>query len=380
MKKIKYLSLILILVLAITSIFFKDQLIAFAEKYDIETAEPGKIYNHGDDLVIYEESDFGSSYYYDVMLEKLTYIAYEDANGNLMYFYSPLAAGSGIFSSEETKVGYDCKSNLIHYEEEFLKDNEYYQSLTEEEKKEYYDDVLGFFTNICYYGEMYSGNSIHLNEVEKWIVVESKYKTIGEYCENSSAIRYSKMCDEFIPNSGGSSGPDLTDNKVITLREYQVPEFEFTCEPATIKYKEKTECELKVNTAEKIVEIITSLNNEELHLEDVVVKEGWKLIESEDGNYVLENEEGFSGNGVVLTATLTANKNENKQVEIRLDDLTYKTKFGATNTTDLPSNVTVESVEENPETADVMIVIIIALFTASGYFIIKSYKQKKVLS
>ena len=172
----------------------------------------------------------------------------------------------------------------------------------------------------------------------------------------------------------------IMDTPVITFKEYEEPEFVFECNPTTIKYQEKTNCNLKINTTDKIVEIKTNLNSSELELNDINVKDGWTITEDENGYYVLKNEEGFSGEDTILLTTLTAKENKNTAHEVSLNNFTYTTATGQTKTIDLPTNVQVESVEDNPDTSDARLIIIILLLTISGYFIVKTYQQKKVLS
>ena len=170
---------------------------------------------------------------------------------------------------------------------------------------------------------------------------------------------------------------ELFNSSVITLREYEDPEFNFECEPTIIKYQEETKCNLKINTNDKIVEIKTNLNNSYLELKNINVKDGWTITKDDKGYYILKNEEGFSGEDVVLTTTLISEENKNIQTNIVLKDLTYITATNQTKTISIPVDIRVESTEENPNTSDIRLIIVLIFLTSSSFFLIKTFHKKK---
>ena len=126
--------------------------------------------------------------------------------------------------------------------------------------------------------------------------------------------------------------------------------------------------------------MFSSVSDDEMKTFIGVIQKIEKELQNNEINYVLKNEEGFSGEDTILLTTLTAKENKNTAHEVSLNNFTYTTATGQTKTIDLPTNVQVESVEDNPDTSDARLIIIILLLTISGYFIVKTYQQKKVLS
>lgn len=387
MKKIKKISFILIVLISIIGITYKGIITAYAEKYAMNTIELNKVYNKGDILTIYNLEDIYMSSYYPEEVEELYIINYQDKNGNDMHIYVAGIAGSGMIAFPSITIGASIEDNLRNtYLEAYniMKDE---IEITEEEFKIEMEENIPY---IAEYSLLYDNPNNDIQQIEKWQVVESTHKTFFELCKNNSNATSNSECEyilEYYEESTSGSGAYISDyiqkimdTPVITFKEYEEPEFVFECNPPTIKYQEKTNCNLKINTTDKIVEIKTSLNSSELELKDLNVKEGWTITEDEDGYYVLKNEAGFSGEDTILVTTLTAKENENKQTEVALENFTYTTESGQTKTIDLPTNVQVESVEDNPDTSDARLIIIILLLTISGYFIVKTYKQKKVLS
>ena len=387
MKKIKKISFILIVLISIIGITYKGIITAYAEKYAMNTVELNKVYNKGDVLTIYNLEDVYMSSYYPEEAEELYIINYQDKNGNDMYIYVAGMAGSGMFAFPSITIGASFEDNLRNtYLEAYniMKDE---IEITEEEFKTGMEENI---LSIAEYSLLYDNPNNDIQQIEKWQVVESTHKTFFELCKNNSNATSNGECEyilEYYEESTSGSGAYISDffqkimdTPVITFKEYEEPEFVFECSPTTIKYQEKTNCNLKINTTDKIVEIKTNLNSSELELNDINVKDGWTITEDENGYYVLKNEEGFSGEDTILLTTLTAKENKNTAHEVSLNNFTYTTATGQTKTIDLPTNVQVESVEDNPDTSDARLIIIILLLTISGYFIVKTYKQKKVLS
>lgn len=387
MKKIKKISFILIVLISIIGITYKGIITAYAEKYAMNTVELNKVYNKGDVLTIYNLEDVYMSSYYPEEAEELYIINYQDKNGNDMYIYVAGMAGSGMFAFPSITIGASFEDNLRNtYLEAYniMKDE---IEITEEEFKTGMEENI---LSIAEYSLLYDNPNNDIQQIEKWQVVESTHKTFFELCKNNSNATSNGECEyilEYYEESTSGSGAYISDffqkimdTPVITFKEYEEPEFVFECSPTTIKYQEKTNCNLKINTTDKIVEIKTNLNSSELELNDINVKDGWTITEDENGYYVLKNEEGFSGEDTILLTTLTAKENKNTAHEVSLNNFTYTTATGQTKTIDLPTNVQVESVEDNPDTSDARLIIIILLLTISGYFIVKIYQQKKVLS
>ena len=387
MKKIKKISFILIVLISIIGITYKGIITAYAEKYAMNTVELNKVYNKGDVLTIYNLEDVYMSSYYPEEAEELYIINYQDKNGNDMYIYVAGMAGSGMFAFPSITIGASFEDNLRNtYLEAYniMKDE---IDATEEEFKTGMEENI---PSIAEYSLLYDNTNNDIQQIEKWQVVESTHKTFFELCKNNSNATSNGECEYILEyyeeNTSGSGAyiseyfQKIMDTPVITFKEYEEPEFVFECNPTTIKYQEKTNCNLKINTTDKIVEIKTNLNSSELELNDINVKDGWTITEDENGYYVLKNEEGFSGEDTILLTTLTAKENKNTAHEVSLNNFTYTTATGQTKTIDLPTNVQVESVEDNPDTSDARLIIIILLLTISGYFIVKTYQQKKVLS
>lgn len=387
MKKIKKISFILIVLISIIGITYKGIITAYAEKYAMNTVELNKVYNKGDVLTMYNLEDIYMSSYYPKEIEQLHIIKYQDKNGNDLYIHVSGMAGSGLFSLPSLIIGSNVEDNLRNtYLEAYniMKDE---IDATEEEFKAEMETAI---PEMVPYTLIYNNTNKDFQQIEKWQVVESTHKTFFELCKNDNKASEYFECQnvmEYYEETTSGSGTytssyyeNLMESPVITFKEYEEPEFVFECNPTTIKYQEKTNCNLKINTTDKIVEIKTNLNSSELELNDINVKDGWTITEDENGYYVLKNEEGFSGEDTILLTTLTAKENKNTAHEVSLNNFTYTTATGQTKTIDLPTNVQVESVEDNPDTSDARLIIIILLLTISGYFIVKTYQQKKVLS
>lgn len=387
MKKIKKISFILIVLISIIGITYKGIITAYAEKYAMNTVELNKVYNKGDVLTIYNLEDlYNSSYYLDAF-KQLYIIKYQDQNGNDLYTHISGIVGSGVMAAPSVTIGSTVEDNLRNAYLEMYNLNKDQYDITEEEFKAEMEENIPY---IAPYTLLYNNTSKDFQQIEKWQVVESTHKTFFELCKNDNKVSEHRECEsilEYYEDTISGSGTYISEyyerymeSPVITFKEYEEPEFVFECNPTTIKYQEKTNCNLKINTTDKIVEIKTNLNSSELELNDINVKDGWTITEDENGYYVLKNEEGFSGEDTILLTTLTAKENKNTAHEVSLNNFTYTTATGQTKTIDLPTNVQVESVEDNPDTSDARLIIIILLLTISGYFIVKTYQQKKVLS
>lgn len=380
MKKLKYLSLFIILILAIAGIIFKDQIIAFAEDIEIEKIELNKVYNRGDNIVIYNYDEIGSGFDYDEVMEKTPFIAYEDKDGTLISFYTPLGLGSGFMTLPQVSIGYNCKENADVIFKKMMEENsENFEDMTEEEKEQLEQEIVLMKTYMCMVGEMYVGNNILLGQVDKWQVVESKYETIQEYCENVEQVKTSLGCTELITFDYGSGYYPFLDNPVITLREYVEPEFSLECNPTKVAYGKNTNCTLSVTTTDIITEIKTTLKSEHLDPQEVTPSEGWTSEKDKDGYYILKNEDGFTGTGKVLGVSMLATANVDKETAVTLEDISYVNSFNTTNTSDVSSKVTVEGIE-NPDTADLSIIIMVFILATATTLIITFYKRRKALS
>lgn len=387
MKKIKKISFILIVLISIIGITYKGIITAYAEKYEINTVELNKVYNKGDVLTVYSLEELYNSSYYSDVFDQLYIINYQDKNGNDLYTHISGIIGSGIMAAPSITIGSNVEDNLrnIYLEMYNLTKDQY--DITEEEFKAEMEENI---PNMAPYTLIYNDTSKDFQQIQKWQVVESQHETFFDLCKNDNKASEYFECqnvmeyyEEITSGSGrytSSYYENLMESPVITFKEYEEPEFVFECNPTTIKYQEKTNCNLKINTTDKIVEIKTNLNSSELELNDINVKDGWTITEDENGYYVLKNEDGFSGEDTILLTTLTAKENKNTAHEVSLNNFTYTTATGQTKTIDLPTNVQVESVEDNPDTSDARLILIIMLLTVSGYFIIRTYQQKKVLS
>lgn len=391
MKKIKKITLILIILITIIGITYRGKITAYAEKYDFNKIEINKVYNKGDILTIYDLEEIYSGSSYPAELSQMHVINYQDKAGNDLYIYFSGTFGSGVISLSSLTVGADLatglKNNILELYNIMKKQaedaGEEFNKTEAEFLAEYDNSLTGLQSEML----IYNDSSKDLQKIKKWQVVESPDKTLLEFCKNNDKAKDNTTCGyiledyETITNSDGNYDmgyyEELFNSSVITLREYEDPEFTFECNPATIKYQEETKCNLKINTNDKIVEIKTNLNNSYLELKNINVKDGWTITKDDKGYYILKNEEGFSGEDVVLTTTLIAEENKNIQTNIVLKDLTYITATNQTKTISIPVDIRVESTEENPNTSDIRLIIVLIFLTSSSFFLIKTFHKKK---
>ena len=391
MKKIKKITLILIILITIIGITYRGKITAYAEKYDFNKIEINKVYNKGDILTIYDLEEIYSGSSYPAELSQMHVINYQDKAGNDLYIYFSGTFGSGVISLSSLTVGADLatglKNNILELYNIMKKQaedaGEEFNKTEAEFLAEYDNSLTGLQSEML----IYNDSSKDLQKIKKWQVVESPDKTLLEFCKNNDKAKDNTTCGyiledyETITNSDGNYDmgyyENLFNSSVITLREYEDPEFTFECEPTIIKYQEETKCNLKINTNDKIVEIKTNLNNSYLELKNINVKDGWTITKDDKGYYILKNEEGFSGEDVVLTTTLISEENKNIQTNIVLKDLTYITATNQTKTISIPVDIRVESTEENPNTSDIRLIIVLIFLTSSSFFLIKTFHKKK---
>ena len=112
MKKIKKITLILIIIITIIGITYRGKITAYAEKYDFNKIEINKVYNKGDILTIYDLEEIYSGSSYPAELSQMHVINYQDKAGNDLYIYFSGTFGSGVISLSSLTVGADLATGL----------------------------------------------------------------------------------------------------------------------------------------------------------------------------------------------------------------------------------------------------------------------------
>lgn len=402
-NKIKKITLLILMVLTVTSVLYEAGTTVFAEKrFKKENFSLNNVYNKDEVVNLYDISELkftentdgsGSYYYNDVSypdeMVSTKVIVYQDKEGNNLYTYIPLLSAGYYYEKyymlPDVTIGATIEEE---YTDEFIKD--LYDVLKDNlyrSESSYTSVITSQRANIQKLYVLYNDSTRNIKDISKWQVVESQNPTLYELCKNDSKVNQATECNNIISkvnsSNSGSGSYYLTDSyrnyinsEVITLKEYEEPTFNFDCSPSTIEYQEKTICNLKLNTTDKIVEIKTNLNSNDLKLEDIKSNEKWNLKQDDSGYYILTNEEGLSGEDTPLTITLLAEKNEDKNVDVILENLTYKTSTGYTNTINLNSKIKTQSIQKSPETSDIKIILFAIILILSGTFIIIDLKKK----
>lgn len=366
MKRVKKITFLLIVLLAVVGILFKGKITAFAETYAFDKLELNKIYKKGDIIEIMGE--FNGSGFDAIYIEEPILIVYENKNKEVLSSYIPVFQSGMILPS--ITVGATCKDNAENLEN-FLKQ----LNLTEEEIAQEKMQV----SMLCgAYLELYNGEQKAQSKIEQWQIVESKYEYTYEYCENTEEFKNSTICTAI--KEGGSSVVELALMPVITFREYTEPTFTLNCNPTTLKHNEKTTCELIVNTQTEITEIKTDINTGDLIIKELKPEEGW-TIEKEENSYIIKTEKPLIGEEKVLSAILEAPSTSKETINITLENMSYITNNNEQQATTPTTNIKVEAEEvENPETNDIRVVLLISAIAIAAFIGIQLYDKKKALN
>ena len=328
MKKIKYLSLLLMLNLALLVSLNYKAIITYALELYPEDLRVGTKYEQGDKVKFAPEPPAYAT-------REAIYIAYINENQELLsMFYNANDYGNSI----NITIGTPYSDN-------------------------YY---------LNYKNELYGHRNDELTKIDQWILYEKS--TIKEYCEKySDEISKSKRCAELEESS---------ENKLVyVFKEYEETMFEFKCNPQTLKYNEATTCTLSANSDIKITKIKINLNNQYLKLTDIKNSGDWQSYSNQDNSEIIfENKAGVKGAFKIMDISLTSTLNENADTLVEVTDIIYETINGEEKSIDLKSEIELveeqQKEQENPNTKDVNIFLIISSFIIASMLIITIVKRK----
>lgn len=332
MRKIKYLTLLLMINLALLLALNYNVIIAFAESLYPEDLKIGMKYEKGEEVIFTPQPP---SY----VRKDAIYIAYIDENQELLsMFYNGDQYGDSI----NIKIGTPYSDN-------------YYNNLEEQ-------------------NELYGLRNDELTEIDSWILYEKS--SIKEYCEKySDEISNSKRCADLEENNEYKS--------VYVFREYKEPAFSFTCDPSTLKYGEVTTCTLSGQSDDIITKIkVNFVNSEYLDVTKMEEVDGWTYEynkESDELSFV--SEAGVKGAFKVMGIKLTSNINQHKNTAVEIKNIVYETIDGEEKTIDLKSDLELvatgqeTTATENPNTRDLNILLLLSFVILSTIIIVSLRKK-----
>lgn len=362
MKRVKKITFLLIVLLAVIGVLFKGKITAFAETYTPDKMEPYKVYEKGD--IIEFMNEFNGSGFDNVYYDEPFFIIYENKNKEILSAHAPIFGSASILPSIE--IGATCKGNANQFKN-FLKQ----LNLTEEEIEE---EIQYIYRNCDYGSEVYNGGEKEQLKIEKWQLIEPQYENFYEYCLNAEELKTTAACLDMIEYGYDDDIP------IIVFREYTEPTFTLNCNPTTLKHNEKTTCELIVNTQTEITEIKTDINTGDLIIKELKPEEGW-TIEKEENSYIIKTEKPLIGEEKVLSAILEAPSTSKETINITLENMSYITNNNEQPATTPTTNIKVEAEEvENPETNDIRVVLLISAIAIAAFIGIQLYDKKKALN
>lgn len=347
MKKIKNISLVLVLLIAVFIMVNYTKIISFALSIDYPDLKVNTLYEKNDEIVLFSHNGFGSGSGYADGIYNAVIMYYNEAN-ELEYAY--------------------------YFDHYYADKPVIYVGLTYQEIEDLNVNTDSSISGI----DIYTDGKENLVNVDSWLLTNVDTKKFEDVCRSENKIQEFEACRNILNGNGSDYYKEAS---VLIFKEYKVPQFSLECNPRELSYLDETYCEFKVNTKVPIKEIKTNLKSEHLELFETKKTDGWSFTLDEDDVYTITPDETFTGEGTVLGFTMKAIQDITVNTTINLTNINYTDEYGNNVAVDVWSDIKINKKEEikNPVTSSnstyMVALIIIAMISLD--IAVKAFRKIK---
>ena len=160
------------------------------------------------------------------------------------------------------------------------------------------------------------------------------------------------FCDYVVENRYSSGVSYLVDYiPLLVFKEYQKPVFNMVCDSEVIKYGEKVNCKLSINSTDQLDSFKTSLDNEHFDISNLQVIEGWQYEKDDDGSYIFIKDNDSTAGVDVFSFIVSPKEKKAMESSVIANDFSFTTSFGLEEKINVSTKLNIEAEKvDNPNT------------------------------